>query len=156
MWISTRGIDARFYGLPADAYTSATTYIDAVVRGALWATDLLGLCSWILVATRRRLLEEFVFAVHLVAALMFGTGVGIGLGTGWKLVWGTTHAVPSVLPALPFLVFLPLAIIGVGYVFLATRTVHGGTWWASLVRTIFFGGAGVRAFMHALERLLRS
>lgn len=154
-WITTRGIDARFYGLPADAYVSATTYIDAVVRSALWAIGLLSMCSWFLGLTRRRLVDEIVFALHLVSALMFGATLSIALGTGWKLVWGTTKAVPDIVPALPFLLFAPATLAGVVYVYLATRAVHDGPWWAALFRTVFLTGAGVQAFMYWLARMIK-
>ena len=142
-WIATRGVDARYYGFPVDGSLGA--YIDTVVRGSMLASVVVALGSWLLAGARRRLLDHAVFAVHLVAALSAWTAIAIWIGTAWKLAWGSVSRVPGGVPSLPFLVFLPAAVLGLAYVALALRRVHGGPWWAAVLRAVLLGLAGFAA-----------
>ncbi|HEY9228794.1 MAG TPA: DUF3667 domain-containing protein [Gemmatimonadaceae bacterium] len=140
-WALTRGVDAHFYGYPPPG-GSAATYIESVVRGSLAASVVIALCSWLLGGARRRLLDETVFALHLVAALSLLTAVAVWLGTAWKAAWGTAAAIPSGVPSLPTLVFLPAAVVGLGYIVHAVRRVSGGPWWAIALRALVMSVAG--------------
>jgi hypothetical protein len=142
-WILTRGVDARFYNLSRGG--SAGTYIDTVVRGSLAASVAVAVSSWVLGGRRRRLLDEAVFALHLVAALSVGAAVVVWLGTAWKLVWGTATAVPGGVPALPYLLFLPACAGGLAYVVGALGRVHGGAWWAIVLRAVVLSAVGLAA-----------
>ena len=139
-WIATRGVDARYYGFPADA--SLGTYIDTVVRGSMLASLVVALGSWLLTGARRRLLDHAVFAIHLVAALSTLTVIAIWIGTAWKLAWGSVSRVPDGVPALPFVVFLPAAVLGLAWGARALQRVHGGPWWAAVLRALVLGAAG--------------
>jgi hypothetical protein len=108
-----------------------TQYIDTVVRGSMLASLIVALGSWLLAGARRRLLDHAVFAIHLVAALSAWTSIVIWIGTAWKLAWGSVSRMPSGVPSLPFLVFLPASALGLAYITLALRRVHGGPWWAA-------------------------
>lgn len=127
-WVLTRGVDARFYGYASD--TSASAYIDTVVRGLVAASLAVAVGSWALAGRRRRLLDETVLALHVVAALSLAAAVVIWLGTAWKLAWGTAARVPPGVPPLPYVLFLPAAVLGPAYLAGALRRVHGGPWWA--------------------------
>jgi hypothetical protein len=133
-WIATRGVDAHYYGIPADR--SAAAYIDAVIRGYMATGIAITASSWIFGRGRRRLLDEAVFALHLVAALaLFVAGV-VWVGTAWKLVWGTAAAAPRNVPSLPLLLFAPAAIAGVVYLVAAVRRVYRGRWWTTGFRAL--------------------
>jgi Protein of unknown function (DUF3667) len=140
-WIVTRGVDARYYGSVAER--SAGAYIDTVVRGSLAAGIAITTTGWVLGRGRRRLLDEAVFALHLVAALALWAAGVFWLGTAWKLVWGTAAAAPHYLPSLPFLVFLPATLIGLAYVVFAVRRVYGGRWWATALRASLIAAVGI-------------
>jgi hypothetical protein len=142
-WIATRGADARYYGFAPDG--SAGMYIDTVVRGSMAAILVVALGSWLLGRARRRLLDEAVFAVHVVAALSTLASVVVLLGTAWKLAWGSVSRVPSGVPALPYLLFLPAAVLGLAYLARALHRVHGGAWWAAVLRAVVLGAAGFAA-----------
>ena len=96
------------------------------------------LSSWALRLGRRRLLDEVVFALHSVAAMLLLTSAAIWLGTGWKVLWGTAAAAPAAMPSLPFLVYLPALVFGLVYVAIADRRVHGGAWWMAVMRALVF------------------
>lgn len=66
-WIVSRGVDSHFYGLPP-AGTAAGAYIATAVRGSLAACLAIATTTWALAGRRRRLLDETVFALHVVAA----------------------------------------------------------------------------------------
>lgn len=142
-WVLTRGVDSRYYGL--EPLGGAADYIDTVVRGSLAASVAVAVCSWLLGGARRRLLNEAVFALHLVAALSVLATIAIWLGAAWKLVWGTAADVPRGLPTLPFLLFLPVGVVGLAYTTVAVRRVHGGPWWTVVLRAtvIVVAGAAV-------------
>jgi hypothetical protein len=97
--IAMRGIDVRFYGMRAD--TTAGSYIDAVVRGSLAAGFAIAGTGWVFDFGRSRLLDEAVFALHLVAALALCLAAVVWIGAGWKVLWGTAAAVPHSMPSLP-------------------------------------------------------
>jgi hypothetical protein len=142
-WIVTRGIDARFYGMASD--TSAAKYIDTVVRGAMASGIAIALGSWAVAGGRRRLLDEGVFALHLVAALALWAAAVIWLGTIWKLIWGNVSAVPRWVPSLPLLIFLPSMVMGLVYLGAAVHRVHGGRWWSVALRSAVIVAFGVAA-----------
>jgi len=135
-WILTRGIDMHYYGFTLKG--SSSQYIDNVVRGSLTGCVAVGFGSWVLTRGRRRLLDEMVFALHVVAALLLLVAAVVWLGTAWKLIWGTAAAVPSGVPALPFLLYLPSLVPGLAYVAAADRRVHGGAWWVAIPRVLIF------------------
>ena len=143
-WISTRGVDARYYGM-APYEASSGTYIQAVVRGSLAAAGAVAVAGWVLARERRRLLDEVVFALYLVAALSLGAAAVLWLGTLWKATWGTAANTPAAVPPLPYLLFLPACSAGVAYVAGATRRVHGGPWWAVALRALLLSAAGLAA-----------
>jgi hypothetical protein len=142
-WALTRGVDARYYGYALDE--SAATYIEKVVRGLLAASAVLAITSWLLWRGRRRLIDETVFSVHLVAAVSLWMTVVLWIGTAWKLAWGSSDGVPSGVPSLVNLVFVPAAILTLLYVAVAVRRVYGLVWWAAAARTIVFGIVGAAA-----------
>jgi hypothetical protein len=134
-WILTRGIDMHYYGFNSG---SSSQYINNVVRGSFTGCVAVGFGSWVLTRGRRRLLDEMVFALHVVAALLLLVAAVVWLGTAWKLIWGTAAAVPSGVPALPFLLYLPSVVPGLAYVAAADRRVHGGAWWVAIPRALIF------------------
>lgn len=140
-WILTRGIDSHFYGLPP-AGTATGDYIQQVVRGLFTASVAIAGTNWILSRGRRRVLDETVFAVHLLAAASLAVSGVIWLGTAWKLLWGTVAAVPRAMPSLPYLIYLPMSVLMLGYVVLAIRRVYGGAWWMTLARAVLLLGVG--------------
>ncbi|MGZ8494196.1 MAG: DUF3667 domain-containing protein, partial [Gemmatirosa sp.] len=129
-WIVTRGVDARYYGYAPDG--SPGSYIEMVVRGTLAAAVAIAVVGWVLGGARRHLLDEAVFAIHLVAALSLWTTVATLLATAWTLAWVTDAAVPDGVPVLPFLLFVPAGVLAIAYVVAAERRVHGGPWWAAV------------------------
>jgi Protein of unknown function (DUF3667) len=139
-WVTTRGIDGHFYGYASDG--SAARYIDRVVRGSLAAVVAIAMVSWALALGRRRMLDESVFALHLVAALSLLTSAVIWLATAWKLAWGTAVNVPSSMPALQNLLFFPALGVGLAYVVWTTRRVHGAAWWVTAVRALLLAAVG--------------
>lgn len=147
-WALTRGIDARYYGYAIDQSPGA--YIRTVVRGLLLASILLAVTSWLLWRGRRRLIDETVFSVHLVTAVSLWMTVVVWIGTAWKLAWGSDARVPSGVPSLVNLVFIPAAILALLYVAVAIRRVHGLVWWAAAARTIVFGIVGTAAVRAAI------
>ena len=149
-WILTRGVDGHYYGLTYDGSTSG--YIDTVVRGSFTGCAAVALCSWLLGLGRRRLLDEIVFALHSVAAMLLWASAVIWLGTGWKLLWGTSAAVPSGVPSLPFLLFLPAVVAGLAYVVVGDRRVHGGAWWIAAVRALVFMAVAAAVVMEVIIR----
>lgn len=151
-WLATRGVDARFYGLPAGTYGSAAGYIDAVVRGTVGSVGLMSVGSWVCALGRRRWLDEIVFALHLVATLSLGTAATIWIAAAWKHLWGTVAAVPSGIPELPLLLFAPAAAAGIAWTFAASRTVHGGPWWHTAIRTLVLVIAGAVALTSLINR----
>lgn len=142
-WIATRGIDGHYYGFAVDRSTVA--YIDAVVRGTIAGSVGVAVVSWAMDRGRRRLLDDAVFALHLVAAVSFGAVVVLWLATLWKLVWGTAATVPAWMPALPYLFFVPAAVAGMAYVAVAIRRVYGGAWWAAVLRALVLAAVGLAA-----------
>jgi hypothetical protein len=136
-WILTRGIDYHYYGFTA-AKSASIKYIDTVVRASSTGCMAVALSSWVLGLGRRRLLDEVVFALHCIAAMLLLTSAAIWLGTGWKVLWGTAAVVPAAVPPLPFLVYLPALVFGLAYVAIADRRVHGGAWWIAVVRALVF------------------
>jgi len=136
-WLLTRGIDMRYYGFTVNG-SASSHYIDNVVRGSLTGCVAVGFGSWVLTRGRGRLLDEMVFALHVVAALLLLAAAVVWLGTAWKLIWGTAAAVPSGVPALPFLLYLPSVVPGLAYVAAADRRVHGGAWWVAIPRALIF------------------
>jgi hypothetical protein len=147
-WTLTRGVDARYYGVATNQ--SAREYIDTVVRGLLAASLAIAVSSWIVSRGRRRFLDEAVFALHVVAAVSLWTAAIIWLGTAWKLVWTTTAQVPPGVPSLIYLVFLPAAVVAVGYVTRAIQRVHGVPWWAAAIRSLVFATVGMAAVLLAI------
>jgi len=147
-WIVTRGIDAHFYGMASDA--SAVQYIDSVVRGAMASGIAIAVGSWALAGERRRLLDEAVFALHLVSALALLTAAVIWLGTVWKLIWGQAAAVPHYVPSLQYLVFLPASIVGLAYLVAAVYRLHGGHWWQIVLRSAVIAAVGVAAVLEVI------
>jgi hypothetical protein len=147
-WLATRGVDARYYGYPADG--SAGTYIATVVRGSLAGGAAVAACSWVLGAGRRRVLDDAVFALHLVAALLLWTALTVWAGAAWKAAWRTHAAVPAALPPLPYLLFLPANAAALAYVVAGVRRVHGGPWWAAALRGLVLAAAGFGAVYLAL------
>jgi hypothetical protein len=148
-WIVTRGVDSHYYGIAADQ--SAGSYIDKVVRGFLAASIAIAGCGWLLGRGRRRLLDEAVFALHLVAALAFVVSAVIWVGTTWKLVWGTEAAVPRSVPSLIYLLFLPATIVALGYVVTAVHRVHRGRWLATALRALVTTGVGIAAVIGVIS-----
>jgi hypothetical protein len=151
-WIVTRGIDAHYYGLPSYA-SSAGPYIDRVFRGLLAAAITIALTSWLAALRRRRLLDDVVFALHLVAALTLWFTAVIWLGTAWKLMWGTVAATPRAVPSLLYLLFVPAMIVGLAYIVLSVHRVYGGRWWSTLLRALFISTAGVAVVFEVLTRV---
>lgn len=147
-WIVTRGVDAHFYGLTSDG--SAGKYIDTVVRGAMASGFAIAVSSWALGGGRRRLLDEVVFALHLVSTLAFLAATVIWLGTAWKVMWGVAAAVPQSLPALPILLFLPASVVGLAYLVSAVHRVHGGRWWLVALRSAVVAVVGVAAVVEVI------
>lgn len=145
-WIVTRAADARYYGLPATGAADGA-YIDTAVRGALAASLAVAVTSWLLGRARRRLLDEVVFALHLVTALSLLTTAAIWLGTVWKLAWGTVAGVPSAVPSLVYLLFLPAGVLGLVYATVAVRRVHGVAWWAAELRAVVLVAVGFAALL---------
>ncbi|MDQ2666565.1 MAG: DUF3667 domain-containing protein [Gemmatimonadota bacterium] len=142
-WIVTRGIDSHYYHLSVDS--AAGAYIDRVVRGSLAAGMAIAVSSWLLALGRRRFMDDVVFALHLVATLTLWATAVIWIGTAWKIMWGTAAATPPRLPALPFLLFLPAAVVGCAYIGSSVRRVYGGPWWAMALRTLLITAAGIAA-----------
>lgn len=142
-WVVTRGIDARYYGMSADQ--SAGTYIDTVVRGLLTGCVAVALTSWALAGRRRRLSDETVFALHLTTALAVWFTIVTWLGAAWKVAWGTSDRVPSSIPPLPVILFLPAAVMGLVYAAAAIRRVHGVAWWMASLRAIALAVVGFAA-----------
>lgn len=56
--------------------------------GALVGSVAVAVSSWVLGNGHRRLLDEAVFALHLIAALSLFAAAVIWLATAWKLVCG--------------------------------------------------------------------
>jgi hypothetical protein len=150
-WIATRGIDAHFYGMRAD--TSAGSYIDAVVRGSLAAGFAIAGTGWVFDFGRRRLLDEAVFALHLVAALALFLAAVVWIGAGWKLLWGTAAAVPHSMPSLPLLLFLPGTVVDFAYVIAAVHRVYRGRWWATALRALTVIAVGIAAVTSSISRM---
>ena len=128
-WVVTRGVDARYYSLPAQG--GAAAYIDTVVRGLLASALVVAVISWLFSLAKRRFLDEAVFAVHLISALSIGAAATIWIGTLWKLAWGSVTRVPAWIPSLVYFLFLPAAVAALIYIARATRAVHGLRWWAA-------------------------
>jgi hypothetical protein len=154
-WVTTRGVDTRYYGL-ATADGSTVEYINAVVRGSLAGSAAIAIGSWALAGGRRRLLDEAVFALHLNAALSLLATAVIWLGTVWKLVWGTAAATPSGVPSLPYLLFLPAGAVALVYITLALRRVHGGAWFPAVLRAVILGAVGLAAVLVAVLATARA
>lgn len=152
-WILTRGVDAHYYGYRADA--GAPNYIDVIVRGSLTAGVAIAVASWAVDLGRRRLIDDAVFALHLVATLMLWTAAITWVGTGWKATWGTVAAIPSGIPSLPFLLFLPSGIVALGYIVVAVHRVYAGRWWSTALRTLLITAVGVTAVYEVLIHGLR-
>jgi hypothetical protein len=142
-WIATRGIDARYYGMRTDQ--SASLYISTVVRGFIVSAVTIGIVSWAFGLGRRRLVAEMAFAAHLVAAMALWAAVVTWLGSGWKLLWGTAVAVPSGVPALPFILFVPATVAGSAYIVASIHRVYRLRWWWTLLRAVVIGTLGVGA-----------
>jgi hypothetical protein len=104
-------------------------------------------CSWVLAGGRRRVLDEIVFALHLVAALALLVSAVVLLATVYKLVWGTAAATPAGAPALMYLLFLPGAGAGLLYIGLALRRVQGGALWAVALRAVVLAAVGAAAVL---------
>lgn len=149
-WALTRGVDVHYYGRPP-AGPAAGAYIDTVVRGSFAACLAIGTASWVLAGRRRRLLDDAVFALHLVAALSLLAAAVIWLAAAWKLVWGTEAATPSGAPSLSHLFFLPAAAVGLSYVVGAVRRGHGGAWWAIALRALVLTAVGFATVMLVLH-----
>jgi len=147
-WIVTRGVEAHYYGYRADAAPAA--YIGMVVRGSLTAGIAIAISSWAVDRGRRRMLDDAVFALHLVASLMLWTAAIVWIGTGWKAMWGTVAATPRRIPGLPFLLFLPSAIVALGYIAVAVHRVYAGRWWSTAFRVLLIGAVGVTAVYEVL------
>ena len=49
---------------------------------------------------------------------------------------GSAAAVPAGVPSLPFLLYLPALALGIAYVAIADRRVHGGAWWIAALRAL--------------------
>lgn len=152
-WILTRGADAHYYGYRADA--GSANYIDVVVRGSLTAGVAIAIASWAVDLGRRRLIDDAVFALHLVATLMLWTAAITWVGTGWKATWGTVAATPSRIPGLPFLLFLPSGIVALGYLVVAVHRVYAGRLWSTALRTLLITAVGVTAVYEVLLHGLR-
>ncbi len=152
-WIVTRGADAHYYGYRADG--GAANYIDVVVRGSLTAGLAIAIASWAVDLGRRRLIDDTVFALHLVATLMLWTAAIIWVGTGWKATWGTVAATPNRIPSLPFLLFLPSGIVALGYIVVAVHRVYAGRWWSTALRTLLITAVGMTAVYEVLLHGLR-
>jgi hypothetical protein len=152
-WIATRGTDAHYYGYRAGV--GATNYIDVVVRGSLTAGVAIALASWAVDLGRRRMLDDVIFALHLVATLMLWTAAITWIGTGWKATWGTVAATPSHLPSLPFLLFLPAGIVALGYIVVAVHRVYAGRWWSTALRALLITAVGATAVTEVLLHGLR-
>ena len=114
------------------------------------ASVAIAVSSWILSVGRRRLLDEVVFSLHVVAAISLWTAFTIWLATAWKVAWLTASRVPSGGPSLIYLLFLPAVVVGLVYITVATRRVHGVAWWAAALRTLVFAGVGIAAVNMAL------
>ena len=142
-WVLTRGVDARFYGFAPDA--SAGAYIDTVVRGSMGAGLAIAIGGWLLGRRRRRLLDEAVFALHVVAALSAWTAAVVWVSTAWKVLWGTAANAPGGVSALLYMLFVPAWVAGVAYLSIALRRVHGGAWWAAWLRAFVLAVLGVAA-----------
>lgn len=149
-WIITRGVDAHFYNIAPD--NSAGAYIDRVVRGSLAASIAVTSSSWLLAFRRRRLLDDAIFSLHLVAALILWATAIVWLGTAWKLAWGTATAVPSSLPPLPFLLFVPAVVLGLAYIVVAVHRVYRRRWWVTAVRAALIAIAGAAAVRQIISR----
>jgi hypothetical protein len=147
-WIVTRGVDARFYGMAP--YGNAASYIETVTRGLLGGALGVALGAWVLTARRRRLVDEAVFALHLVSALALLAAAVIWLATAWKVAWATARAVPAGVPSLLGLLFVPGLAAGVAYAALAVRRAHGGPWWAVALRTIALVALGAAVVTGAI------
>jgi len=152
-WIVTRGVDAHYYGYRADA--GSANYIDVVVRGSLTAGLAIAIASWASDLGRRRLIDDAVFSLHLVATLMLWTTAITWVGTGWKATWGTAAATPSSIAPLPFLLFLPSGIVALGYIALAVHRVYAGRWWSTALRTLLITAVGMTAVYEVLLHGLR-
>lgn len=148
-WVITRGVDTHYYGLPPTD-RSTVEYINAVVRGSLAGSAAIAIGGWALAGGRRRLLDEAVFALHLNAALSLLAAAVIWLGTVWKLVWGTVAATPRGVPSLIYLFFLPASAVGLVYITLALRRVHGGAWLPAVLRAVILAALGLVAVLAAV------
>jgi hypothetical protein len=147
-WALTRGVDERYYGFAANQ--SARAYIDTVVRGLLMASLAIAISSWMLSGRRRRFLDEAVFALHIVAAMSLWAVVVIWLGTAWKLAWETVDHVPSSVPSLVSLLFLPAGLAAAVYITAAIRGVYAIPWWAAALRALVFATLGIAAVLLAI------
>lgn len=152
-WLLTRGADARYYGYAPDP--SAATYIDTVVRGLVAAAVTVGITSWGLNLGRRRILDEGVFALHLVAALALWASAIIWVATAWKVAWGSVHRVPPAVPSIVFLLYTPAAMLGLTYAAVAIRRVFGAAWWSAAARTLVLAALGTAVVMVAILRWSR-
>src|SRR4029077_1454049 len=113
------------------------------------------IASWAVDFGRRRLIDDAVFALHLVATLMLWAATITWVGTAWKVAWGTVAATPSRIPSLPFLLFLPAAIVALGYILLAVHRVYAGRWWSTALRTLLITAVGATAVYQVLIHGLR-
>ena len=147
-WAATRGVDARYYGLAN--YASASAYINTVVRGLLAASVAIAVTSWAISRGRRRFLDEAVFSLHVVAAVSLWTAIVIWLATAWKLAWVTAANVPSSVPSLIFLIFLPALVVGLSYIAAAVQRVYGVPRWVASLRTLVFAVVGIAIVSLAL------
>ena len=148
-WVLTRTVDGQFYGY--DAGGAAEAYIATVVRGSFAAALGIAVASWVLAGRRRRLIDDVVFALHLVAALSLLAAVVIGLAAMWKMIWGTDKAVPRGVPSIIYLLFLPQAAVSLAYIVSAVRRVHGGAWWTVALRAIMLTTTGIAIVLLALR-----
>jgi hypothetical protein len=153
VWVTTRGVDARFYHL--DAYEGAPAYIEAVTRGLLAGSIAVAGGSWLLSGARRRFVDEAVFALHALGSLALFASVVILLGTVLKLLWGTVERVPAGVPSLPLLLFLPAALAGMAWLVAAVRRVQRVPWWWAGVQgliLIALAGASVNLVLFSFLR----
>lgn len=60
-------------------------------------------------------------------------------------MWGTAANVPSGLPSLLYLLFLPACFISLAYIVGALRRVHGGGWWITVFRAVALTGMRLAA-----------
>jgi hypothetical protein len=147
-WLLTRSVDGRYYGYNAGG--SAAAYINSFVRGLFAASFAIAITGWALARGRRRLFDEVVFALHIVATVALWIAVVIWAATGWKVAWGTVTRVPSSVPSLIYLLFLPAAAAALAYTGVALRRVFGGPWWAATLRTLLIAIIGLGAIWLAI------